>query len=953
MYYGLLGILIIAAVGLLSFGARRRRGWSIGLGGVLLAGTIGFFWVLSLWGEMLWFQTLGYNQRFWTALAAAIGLALGAGVLAGLGVFLLAWPWASGAGTTQRGTALAGAGVGMLLGGLWGRTNWQVALRYWHGVTTETADPIVGRDAGFYLFTLPLYDNLYWLLFATAVIGLAAALVSQLASDRAERRDELESDQPRADQLKRFLRESEFPVASLLLPLGVLLLVVAWGKYLNVYHLMYSQWGTVVGPGWTDAHIRLPAYWIVAVATGVLGAALIVLSILRRRGGQRYVVWSAGAVAVLWGVALWLVPSAVQWMRVQPNEITLERPYIEHNIRLTREAFDLEKVEVREFPVSERLTSETVEEHQHVLSEIRLWDNRALQSVYEQFQEIRLYYEFPDIDIDRYAIDGRYRQVMVSPREMDADNLPEKSQTFVNRHFIYTHGNGITLTPVSEFTSDGLPRLLVRDIPPVAEYESLEVQRPEIYYGDLSDEYVVVNSTEKEFDYPRGDQNVYTHYSGTGGVPVSNLWRKFLFGWKFGGTRFLLSGYTREESRIMFHRNVRERVQTLAPFLRFDRDPYIVLSEGKLYWIIDAYTTSDYYPYSEPFVTERLQFREDGQREVQTGSAAELRGTNYVRNSVKAVVDAREGSVDFYVFEPDDPVIQVWRRSFPELFKDREEMPEDLFRHVRYPEGLLRVQGLLYAKYHMVDPEVFYNQEDLWVRATEKYYGGVQPVEPYYVMWEPPGTDQVEFILMQPFTPKNRQVLIGWLAGMSDGDNYGRLLAYRFPKEKRVLGTQQVETKIDQDRYLSGQLSLWDQRGSRVIRGNVLVIPIAETLLYVEPIYLESEAAAYPELRLVALMHGDRLSYAPTFEEALEGLVGEAPRRPEELRPDALTGQDTRQLARQAQEAFENYLRLLSDQQFQQAASELERLQQTLQGLVEQTEPASQQDAPDALPQAP
>jgi uncharacterized membrane protein (UPF0182 family) len=553
--------------------------------------------------------------------------------------------------------------------------------------------------------------------------------------------------------------------------------------------------------------------------------------------------------------------------------------------------------------------------------------------VYKQFQEIRLYYEFPDVDIDRYELGGDYRQVMVSPREMHLGNLPEQSQTFVNRHFKYTHGYGLTLAPVNKFTANGLPELLVKDIPPKAEAPGLTVERPEIYYGELTDTYVVANTKEAEFDFPQGEQNAYTRYEGLGGVQLTNLWRRFVYGYTLGGTRLFLSSYPTEESRILFRRQVRRRAEALAPFLHFDGDPYVVLADGKLYWIIDAYTSSPYYPYSEPFAGA-----------VSTGAqpvalttpveAGYLRGANYVRNSVKAVVDAYEGSVDFYIFEPEDPLVQVWDRVFPGLLKPREEMPEKLRAHVRYPEGFLLTQGLVYAKYHMTDPTVFYNQEDLWVRATEKYYTRVQPVEPYYVMWEPSESDRLEFVQILPFTPKNRQVMIGWIAGMCDGENYGRLLSYRFPKEKRVLGPQQVETKIDQDSYLSGQLTLWDQRGSNVIRGNVLVIPIDDTLLYVEPIYLQAEAAAYPELRLVALMHGDQLSYAETFDEALKGLYGES--APPSAAPPEEVPTQTRsvdRLAREANEAFENYLQSLADRRFDDASDSLDELSRKLREL--------------------
>jgi hypothetical protein len=597
-------------------------------------------------------------------------------------------------------------------------------------------------------------------------------------------------------------------------------------------------------------------------------------------------------------------------------------------------------VEENEFPASEEFNRQMVQNNQNLFSNIRLWDYRALDAVFKQFQEIRLYYEFSDVDIDRYHIDGDYREVMISAREMEVSNLPPNSQTFVNKRFKYTHGYGAVLTKVNEFTPEGLPNLLIRDIPPITQYQSLEIDRPEIYYGELTENHVIVNSEEEEFDYPSGENNIYTRYKGNGGVPISNFWRKFLYGWKFDGTKLLLSGYPTRESRIMMHRDIKERVNTLAPFLFYDDDPYIVLANGELYWIIDAYTTSNKFPYSEPFASveqqEVQQLNYDRSMHQQT--KAHLRGKNYIRNSVKVVVNAYSGQTNFYTFEDDDPIINVYDKIFPELFTDKSEMPSALRKHVRYPIDMLLVQGLVYAKYHMTDPTVFYNQEDLWVRATEKYYNNVQPVEPYYIMWEPPGTNEMEFILMLPFTPKNKQVMIGWIAGMCDNDNYGRFLAYKFPKEKRVLGPQQVETKIDQDSFLSGQLTLWDQRGSNVIRGNVLAIPIDETIIYVEPIYLQSETAAYPELRLVAIMHGDNLSYAENFEDALQGLfTGEPPARQEGARATGITGDETMQeMIGRANDAFENYLQYMQQKQFEDAASALRELESTLNRLSKQ-----------------
>jgi uncharacterized membrane protein (UPF0182 family) len=933
MYVLLIVVLIAAGIALTLWGLQTNRKWlSVG-GRLLLVATVAFFAWMSFWGEMLWFAALGYHDRFWTVILAFISVVGVAALAGGIVVYLLTWFIPRKPPVARIWPEL----LGVLLGAAWGARNWQVVLKFLNQVTAGVSDPILGRDVGFYLFALPFYDAVFWLLFVLAAISLFAAMAFLWMPRREEE-----------IQLRWWQRSGDRAYADyrpLYAALGALGIVLAWRHYLNMFHLMYSHLGAVAGPGWTDVNVRLPAYWFLVAVTAVASVWLLVMAVARQSHDWatkrsrfiapiRVAVIPIASVAVLWLVALQVVPSAVQWLAVEPNEITLERPYLEHNIEFTRRAFQLDKVEEREFPASAEFTQETAEANQHVLSQVRLWDPRALVQVYKQFQEIRLYYEFSDVDIDRYTIDGDYRQVMVSPREMNLENLPHQSQTFVNRHFKYTHGYGLTLAPVNKFTSNGLPDLLVKDLPPKAQSPDLQIARPQIYYGELTDDYVVVNSKEEEFDYPRGQENAYTRYDGRGGVQLDSLWRRFVYGWKLGGTRLFLSSYPTDESRIQFRRQVRERVKALAPFLHFDHDPYIVLADGKLYWIIDAYTTSSYYPYSEPFSWWTSDAEQRVARpQIAAASADYLYGANYARNSVKAVVDAYEGSVTFYVFEPDDPIVQVWQNIFPGLLKSKEEMPENLLAHVRYPEGFLLAQGLVYAKYHMTDPTVFYNQEDLWVRATEKYYAHVQPVEPYYVMWEPPETDSIEFVQILPFTPKNRQVLIGWIAGMCDGENYGRLLSYRFPKEKRVLGPQQVETKIDQDSHLAGQLTLWDQRGSNVIRGNVLAIPVDDTLLYVEPIYLQAEAAAYPELRLVAVMQGDRLSYAEEFDEAIRGLYG-APTTPSPTSPGA---QPFDGLARRANAAFEDYLQALSDRRFDKVGEALKELSSTLETLARQS----------------
>ncbi len=942
MYIALLLLLLALGGAAIFNGVQRDRPRTLAIGCLIVLLTVLFFGLLSFWGEMLWFEELGQSQRFWTGVfAVATFAALGA-LVGGLGVLILTLPISVQTPRVRVWPALAGA----LSGALWGCWHWQIILQYIYGVSTGFRDPILQRDTGFYLFTLPFYDSLYWGLLSTAAIALAAGVF--LAIHKQSFDEFLSASSINSPGSGGRISAYHF----FWLPLAAITAVVAWGQYLNIYHLLYSRWGVVTGPGWTDVHVRLPAYLIVAAVTLLLGLSALVPAVycrLARLFARRRLFTENAALLALiapwlvifgtWFLALAVAPGLAQWLRVQPNEISLEAPYIANNIEFTRRGFKLHNVEAKEFSVSPSLTQETLSNNQYLLSEVRLWDWRALEAVYKQFQEIRLYYEFADVDVDRYQTARGYRQVMVSAREMELANLPAESRTFVNLRFKFTHGYGLTMAPVSDFTADGLPNLLIKDIPPRTGDEKLRVAQPQIYYGELTDSHVFVNTREPEFDYPKGDENAYVNYSGSGGVRISNLWRKFLFGWKFDGTRFLLSGYPTSDSRVLFHREVRERVKTLAPFLTFDADPYVVLLDGKLYWIIDAYTTSTYYPYSESFSGELIENRQpERERKQAHGSTTSLAGANYVRNSVKAVVDAFNGSVTFYVFEPEDPLIQVWQRIFPNLFTAREKMPDGLRAHVRYPRDLLLTQGLVYAKYHMTDPAVFYNQEDLWMRATEKYYAAVQPVEPYYVMWQPPGLKTAEFILMLPFTPKNRQVMIGWIAGMCDPANYGRLLAYKFPKEERVLGPQQVETKIDQDGFLSAQLSLWNQQGSRVIRGNTLVIPIDNTLLYVEPIYLQAEAAAYPEIRLVAVMHGDNLSYAETLDKALQGLLTKEAKTPPPIPAQRLIGEKIlpRELILQAKQAFDNYLRLQGEGRFVEAAKELTRLQETLQQLAKQ-----------------
>lgn len=936
MYAAIYILLILVSIGIIYAGSKRNNRAYIITGLLLALLTALFFWFMNFWGEALWFKTLGQGSRFWTVWWTKILSFIITFIFGGFWVYILTVDISHKNNYLRWGAIILGA----IVTGFWWFSEWNIILKFVYGIHTNVTEPILGRDTGFYMFQLPFLKTLYDEMLLLAFIAFIVVIVSNVnvtGDGNSMQFVPFEDD----DYVK--------PYDSLYLSAGFLLLTLAFGKYLARFDLLFSHMGVVAGPGWTDAHIRMPLLLVVAILTAAF-AILILLPGFRYRLRRIYskarsiseslaVLISTGILIGLWIVLLAVIPYLLQWLYVEPNEITVEKPYIKNNIELTRKAFHLDKIEVNEYPATENFSRETVEQNQNLFSNIRLWDYRALDAVFKQFQEIRLYYEFADVDIDRYTIDSTYREVMISAREMQIGNLPAQSQTFVNQRFKYTHGNGIVLTKVNEFTPEGLPNLLIKDIPPQSKFTSLQVDKPQIYYGELTDTHVIVNSSEQEFDYPSGEKNVYITYNGEGGVQMSNLWRKFLFGWKFDGTRLFLSSYPNSKSRIMFHREIKERVNTLAPFLKFDDDPYIVLVDGRLYWMLDAYTTSDQYPYSEPFSSnERIDLSEgSGEQTIYNQVAGQFRGQNYVRNSVKAVIDAYSGKVDLYIYDPDDPVIRVYNKIFPGLFKKKENMPKGIRAHVRYPADMLLVQGLVYAKYHMTDPTVFYNQEDLWVRATEKYYSSVVPVQPYYIMWEPPELDKMEFVLILPFTPKNRQVMIGWIAGMCDQENYGRFLAYKFPKEKRILGPQQVETKIDQDSFLSGQLTLWDQRGSNVIRGNVLAIPVNNTILYVEPIYLQSETAAYPELRLVAIMHNDQLSYAPTFSEALEGIFAESGQQGKVVTEEQVQGnkQNIGGLIRTANQAFRNYLNNMQKRDFESAAKSLRSLENALNDLEE------------------
>jgi uncharacterized membrane protein (UPF0182 family) len=637
------------------------------------------------------------------------------------------------------------------------------------------------------------------------------------------------------------------------------LLMLAAQEYISRFTMLLDEHTIFSGVNYTEAHILITGKLVVAAAL-VVGAAIAAINSLKWPKAQRLVVAVVPAVLVYLAVQVvgWYVSSFI----VKPNQLDRERPFIARNIEWTRQAWGLDRLAQQEFPAETTAEAADPAGNQATLKNIRLWDWRALQDTLRQIQEIRTYYDFPDIDIDRYTINGEYREVMLAARELNIEKLPDSSRNWINEKLIYTHGYAITMNPVNGFTTEGLPTLMLSNMPVQSTVPSLTITQPEIYFGQLTNTDVYVKTKQQEFNYPQGQANNLTSYQGTGGIVLGGPLRRTLIAADRGDLwKVPFSDDITAQSRLLMRRNIRERVAALAPFLTWDADPYVVAGDdGRLYWMLDAFTTSDSYPYSSHYAL--------GEDQV-----------NYMRNSVKVVIDAYNGTTTFYVFDTQDPILGAWRRIFPSLFRDAAEMPADLRRHVRYPQLLFEEQAAVYGLYHMSDPEVFYNREDLWTVASELGMSDTgeqqaQAMEPNYVLMKLPGEAAVEFVEILPFTPANRNNLIGWIAGRSDGANYGTAIVYDFPKTKLVDGPMQIEARIDQNAQLSGQLTLWNQQGSHVRRGTLLVIPCGKALLYAEPIYLQADRSPMPELRLVVLALQDRLAYAPTFEGAMAALFG-------------------------------------------------------------------------------
>jgi uncharacterized membrane protein (UPF0182 family) len=810
---------------------------------IVVPGAVGFY------ADWLWFGETGYREVFLRTLAAQASVGTAAGVVA-FGVLLanvrIAMRMLSPRQLvlmTREGPvgialdpgrlqpiAAAGALVVAVLFGMYGASRWQLWLLFRHAQPFGETDPILGYDVGFYVFRLPFLEAVHGLLFGLAILSLAVSaglyvLAGAIAVDG------------------RGLQVAASARRHLAMLAAALFLLLAFGAYLDLPGLLTSPAGIIHGVANVDAVVRIPVLRIL-MFVAVAGAILAVV-----QGSSRSWWPIVTAVASYAGVALAGAAAAAAMQRfiVAPNEQVRETPYIEHNIRATRAAFALDGVEERELSGDALLTRADIEANEATLANVRLWDHQPLLQTFSQIQEIRTYYDFVTVHNDRYMIDGQYRQTMISARELNSESLPNRN--WINERLVFTHGYGVTLGPVNEVTPEGLPVLFVKDIPPQSSVD-LHVEEPSIYYGQLSSDHVFVRTRAREFHYPKGEDNVYASYEGTGGVPLSNLWRRVLFSIRFRSLKLLLSEDVTNESRVMFHRRLSDRVARIAPFLRYDPDPYLLISDRRLFWLQDGYTVSDRYPYSTPAPG----------------------GLNYIRNSVKATVDAYHGTVVFYVIDDSDPIALTLQRIFPTLFRPLSEMPEDMRTRLRYPEGIFALQAAMYATYHMTNPEVFYNKEDLWEVPRIDAQSQSQVMQPYYAMMKLPGEAAPEYIQMLPFTPSLKDNLASWVVARSDGDHYGRMLVFQFPKQKVVFGPRQVVARINQDQAIAPQITLWNQQGSEVLQGTLHVIPIEESLLYIRPLYLRSAGGRIPELRRVIVAYQNQIVMEPTLDAALDRL---------------------------------------------------------------------------------
>ncbi len=830
---------------------------------------ISFTMGVGLYTDYLWFQSVGYVGVFSKILISKIILGLGGSAALFLVVFTSVFAASLGysLSKTKKGdteiivpekinSLVLGVTLAVsLLFGLSVSGSWETVLRFLNRQSFGVSDPVFGLDVSFYIFELPLYRAFLSVAFFALIVTGIITLFVYLLKSKSILFDLAFSDIK--FETPSFTARAK---AHLFLLLSLFFVLLALKYRLDAYELLLSSRSqTFFGPGYTDLTVTLPALNAMAILS-IITAAVVLLNIWIKN--PKIPALTVVLIVAVHLLILGLYAGVVQEYRVKPNEIKLETPYISDNIKYTTQAFGLDEVEIRTFDVTTNLSAADIEENRGTIDNIRLWDPRPLKDTYRQIQEIRLYYEFNDVDVDRYSIDGDYVELMLSAREIVPTQLPESARNWINEHLFYTHGYGVVASPVNMVTKEGLPELFVKDIPPISGY--FNITRPEIYFGERTDNYVLVNTALEEFDYPKGDENEFTTYGGDAGVLLDSYVKRLAMSIRFGTTRIILSRDITPESRILFNRNIRKITSEITPFLTYDRDPYIVVSEGKVYWILDGYTTSTNYPYSTPHPE-----------------------INYIRNPVKVVIDTYSGSTRFYVIDEADPILKTYRAIFPGVFLPFSAMPEDLRAHLRYPEDMFTMQSIVYAKYHMKNPRVFYNLEDMWNIPNELYENRRTQMVPYYIIMKLPGEEREEFIIMLPFTPRNKDNMISWMYARSDGDNYGKIGVFNFPKQELIFGPMQIEARIDQDSRISEQLTLWGQVGSRVIRGNLLVIPVENSILYVEPLYLLAEESQLPELKRVIVAFGNRIVMEEDLEKSLSSIFGarEIPAEEREILP--------------------------------------------------------------------
>jgi len=875
-----------------------------------------------IWLNLTWFDKLGFVEVYTKILLTKVGLWWGFFVLfllfAGIN-FLVAYRKGGIASIKiqQAGVPVEiSKKVGIIIAiiGLFilalimagnGTRRWEVILKFLNRADFGYADPLFNRDFSFYVFTLPVFLFLKSWGLGTLILTLIAVGFLYLVSGKISFQ---QNNISITDQAKKHLIFLIFLIA----------VIIAWNYWLKIYQLLFSRRGLIFGAGFTDIKVSWPAFYIM-IAVSLFTGVLTLIGMKKAMFKHALIGFGVliGAAIVVTGI----IPAVVQQISVRPNELVRELPYIKNNIDYTRRGYNLDIIERESFPVADSLTAADFTPEQGIAKNIRLWDHRPLKATFSQIQEFRLYYDFYDVDVDRYHFGNDYRQVMLSAREINYDKISPEARTWVNEKLQFTHGYGLVMAPVSDIGGEGLPVLIVKDIPPQTSVP-LKIDRPEIYYGERTIPYVIVNTKLPEFDYPKGDTNVTTNYAGTGGIPIKNSLRKFLLAVRMRDLEIIFTKYLNPDSRFMVYRSIQERVPKIAPFLRYDSDPYLVVQGGKLYWMMDAYTTTDRYPYSNP----------------------NRDGFNYIRNAVKITVDAYNGDVVFYVIDKEDPIIKTYGNIFPNLFRDINEMPEGLYAHIRYPLYIFNIQAKQYTTYQMEDPQVFYNKEDMWTIPREIYGETETDMIPYYTIITFAHNNEEEFVLILPFTPVNKNNMVAWIAAMCDPENYGRIIEYKFPKEKLIYGPLQIESRIDQNSEISQLFTLWGQRGSKIIRGNLLVIPIRDSLIYVEPIYLRAEQSELPELRLVTIGYEDRISYGITLEDALYKAFGvpelarpaAVPEEEAEAMPSAILG--IRELIQKAGAYFNEAQSLLREGDFAGYGESIDELGRVLTELEEKTE---------------